>query len=113
MRQNVELALTAEQFEVFIMVYASFADFEESTLERSFIINKFGERRYREALEIYSTMSEYLRVQLIVHHLDVFKNPEKKKEILSSLKTLLDFDGLNRFEETFYNYLNRVIKHVN
>jgi len=43
----------------------------------------------------------------------VFKNPEKKKEILSSLKTLLDFDGLNRFEETFYNYLNRVIKHVN
>lgn len=113
MRQkSIANVISYEQFEVFIMVYAAYADFKEMPLEKSFIIRKFGEQRYQSALDLYNSIPEYERVQIIVDHLDVFKNQNKKKQIISDIKTLLDFDGLNRFEQTFYDYLKTIIHHI-
>jgi len=104
--------LTQEQFEVFIMVYASHADFKEMPLERDFVIRKYGNLRYDEALNYYNLLSEPERVKLIINHLDDFKDSDKRIKLISEIKTLLDFDGFNRFEETFYNYLSSVTSYV-
>ncbi len=105
--------ISKDQFEVFLMVYAAFADFETLPLEENFIIDKYGDLRYREALKTYQSLTEYERVQTLIDHFEDFKDVEKAEQIKSDLKTLLDFDGYNRFEQSFYDYLDSIIKSIN
>ncbi len=106
------MEISKDQFEVFIMVYAAYADFEERPLETRLIIDKFGEKRYMEAFELYHSLKEYERVQIIIQHLEDFRDESKKQRILTTVRTLLNYDGFNRFEASFYSYLSKVTAEV-
>jgi len=107
------IEISQEEFEVFILVYAAFADFKEMPLEKNFIIQKFSKERYNEATALYTQLAEPERVQVILHHLEDFQDAKKAERIKTDVKTLLDFDGFNRFEESFYTYLKEVSTAVN
>ncbi len=101
-----------EEFKIFIMLYASFTDYEYSASEEN-AIKTFAqsEKVYNKVYEHFISLSEYARLETIQnqkeHH---YATKEEKQEVLRTMKQQYEVDGdFSKLEINTLRFLDKYL----
>jgi hypothetical protein len=105
------LSTTRDEFFTLLLIYASYADLEFSSVEKEYIVNKFGEATFDKMNLIYDSFSEFQLLSYIsanrLQYMDSLGNDE---QLSDELTTLFNIDGeFSRLEKGFYNFIKRIL----
>lgn len=100
-----------EEFIIFILIHASYADMDYSDPEKDSIKSKYEEDTYNKVLEIYHTMGEYEKIQTIVEYKGIYyPTAAQKQELLSMINEQFKLDGeFSRLEKTLMIFLEKLL----
>lgn len=99
------------EFTTFLLVHASYADFEFTESERDAILELVDERALSDVTDYYDRLSEYQRLDHIMQAKEIhIQSEESKQEYLDLLEAHFARDGhTSRPEMTLYNFLSRLL----
>lgn len=101
----------SEEFMVFMLLYASFADYEISIKEIAMIKSKYDGLLVDNTLSKFEMMSEYERVDYIMKHKSNFIKTEKDlEEVFKELNIQFEADGdYTKLEKGLNNFLKHLL----
>ena len=99
------------EFMVFLLVYASYADYELSASEISLIKSKYDPSLVDNIISKYDTMSEYERLNYIMQNKSQFlKTDQDIKSILQEVEEQFKSDGdYSKLEKGLNNFLKHML----
>lgn len=99
------------EFMIFLLIYASYADYDLSVSEVNHIKTKFDPIMVDNILVKYDSMSDYERLNYIMKHKDPYLKTETDMEnILKELKQQFESDGIYcQFEKGLHNFLKHML----
>ncbi len=103
--------LNEEEFNVFLLLYASFSDYDYSPEEESYIRGISSEDVYNKTLNVFESMSSFMRLQTILDHKEsYFSTASQKKKLLSTLENQFKVDGdFSKPEKTTLQFLDKLL----
>ncbi len=100
-----------QEFNIFLMLYASFTDYEYSEKEEKNIRECCDQETYQKIFKQFNEMSSFQRLQTIIDHKEThYPTKEKKEAVLDTLKKQFDVDGdFSRPEQTTLLFLDKLL----
>jgi hypothetical protein len=102
---------SAEQFEAYLLIYASYADLEFTDDEKDAVIEQVGFETFQEVYAFFLSLGEYEKLNFIVSCKPLFFETEnKKKQLLYLLNEHFKKDGeISKLEVNTLDFLDRLL----
>jgi len=104
--------LRIEEFISFILLYAAKVDNEFSDKEKDYIQSLVKKTDFEKAQNLFNNLNTTERQEVLLQHIIKHKEDAKLNNIEKHLLTLIEFDGINRFESSFLQHVNDLIEAV-
>jgi len=108
---TINILLNEEEFLCFLLIYASYIDYEFSKTEKDFILSKFDEVTFNRMEELFQSQGDYACLQIILSHRSFYFHTEEQLEsLISLLKTLFAADGhYSSIEKNFLPFFLKMV----
>ena len=102
---------TQEQFIAFLLLYASYADFEYSEDERNHILTFVQPHTLATVELLFNRLGDFQQLDLILKLKERFvKTPKERDQLLELLNSHFHSDGeFTKLESGLYDFLKRLI----
>lgn len=99
------------EFMIFLLIYASYADYELSTSEITRIKSKFDPLLVDEVLAKFEAMSDYERLNFIMQNKTEFLKSDKDfQDLLDEIQLQFKSDGdYSKLEKGMHNFLQHML----
>lgn len=112
--QMVDLStkLLKKDFIVFILIYASYADYEFSINEINQIQKQYGQDVFDKMHELFKSMTEFGSLNFIMSHKnEYFQSKKEIEELLNKIKDQFYSDGdYSGPEKNLFNFLSHLLE---
>ena len=100
-----------EQFEAYLLIYASYADLEFTDDEKEAIVEHVGRNTFQQVYSFFLSLGEYEKLNFIISCKPLFfETDNKKKELLDMLNEHFKKDGeVSKLEVNTLDFLNRLL----
>lgn len=112
MNQPSENNLSREEFETFLLIYASHVDYVFSDEEKTHIMSKTSIDNYQKMYDLFDNNTDYTCMKILLRHKEKYMKKEfDKKHFFDILKDLFKVDGdYSRIEKSFLQFFKRIIE---
>lgn len=110
-REDPKTNWSYDHFLCLVLLYASYADYEFSSAERTHILKFVNQAILEEVEDTFNRLGEYEQLDLILTLKKKYiTSEEKRNQLLKILKGQFDSDGdYSKLENVLYQFLERLI----
>ena len=103
--------ISKDDFMAFILIYGAHVDLEFKSVEKEFIVERFGEDCFNRMNTLFDQGTDYTNIEWIRAHKDTFiKTEEDKKSLVASMVRLFSADGeFDLLERNMAAMINRLL----
>lgn len=107
-----EPELTRDEFEIFLLIYASHVDYAFTEDEKEFILRRTDQNTFIRMYDLFTSYGDFASLRLILHYKDLYFSDElEQQRLFELLKEAFNSDGdFSRVEKVFISFFKRMKK---